>query len=65
MEREVILRHKNFCQMKSGKKIRAHEEQERERIILRPDNKGFPDIVLENVREGEFHVVAEFVKVVG
>ena len=31
------------------------------KIILRPDNKAFKDIVLENVREDEFHVVAEFV----
>ncbi len=35
------------------------------RITLKPDNKDFPDIVLENVQEGDFHVVAEFVKVVG
>ncbi|MDP2653099.1 MAG: S24 family peptidase [Candidatus Omnitrophota bacterium] len=34
------------------------------RIVLSPDNKAFKDIVLENVREDEFHVVAEFVEVV-
>ncbi|OGX39611.1 MAG: hypothetical protein A3D87_01480, partial [Omnitrophica WOR_2 bacterium RIFCSPHIGHO2_02_FULL_50_17] len=34
------------------------------KIILRPDNKDFDDIVLENVREDEFHVAAEFVEVV-
>ena len=34
------------------------------KIILRPDNKYFDDIVLENVREDEFHVAAEFVEVV-
>ena len=33
------------------------------KIILRPDNKNFQDIVLENVQEGDFHVVAEFVAV--
>lgn len=33
------------------------------RITLSPDNKQFKDIVLENVREEEFHVAAEFVKV--
>ena len=33
-------------------------------IVLSPDNKQFKDIVLENVHEDEFHVVAEFVKVV-
>ncbi len=36
------------------------------KIILKPDNKEFPDIILpEETREDEFHVVAEFVKVVG
>ncbi len=35
------------------------------KIILRPDNKNFQDIVLENVREDEFHIVAEFVEVLG
>ena len=33
------------------------------KITLSPDNKDFDDIVLENVREEEFHVVAEFVEV--
>lgn len=33
------------------------------RITLSPDNKEFKDIVLTNVREDEFHVVAEFVEV--
>lgn len=33
------------------------------RIVLSPDNKQFPDIVLENISEDEFHVVAEFVEV--
>ncbi|MBI5149851.1 MAG: hypothetical protein HZA28_03665 [Candidatus Omnitrophica bacterium] len=32
-------------------------------IILSPDNKEFDDIVLENIREDEFHVVAEFVTI--
>ena len=35
------------------------------KIILSPDNKDFEDIVLENIREDEFHVVAEFIEVVG
>ncbi len=34
------------------------------KIILSPDNKEFKDIVLENVREDEFHVAAEFVEVI-
>jgi hypothetical protein len=33
------------------------------KIILRPDNKDFRDIVLEEVQEGDFHVVAEFIAV--
>lgn len=35
------------------------------KITLKPDNKEFSDIVLEDVQEGDFHVVAEFVEVVG
>ncbi|MBI3617731.1 MAG: DUF3387 domain-containing protein, partial [Candidatus Omnitrophica bacterium] len=35
------------------------------KIILKPDNKDFEDIVLQNVQDGDFHVVAEFVKVLG
>ena len=33
------------------------------KIILSPDNADFEDIVLENVAEGNFRVVAEFVSV--
>jgi len=33
------------------------------KIILSPDNKEFDDIVLENVSEDEFRVVAEFISV--
>ncbi len=33
------------------------------KITLSPDNKDCDDIVLENVREDEFHIVAEFVRV--
>lgn len=33
------------------------------KITLSPDNKDFDDIVLENIREDEFHVVAEFVTI--
>ena len=29
-----------------------------------PDNKQFKDIILENIREDEFHVLAEFVRVI-
>ncbi len=32
------------------------------KIILRPDNKKFKDIILENVSPGDFQVVAEFVR---
>jgi hypothetical protein len=35
------------------------------KITLRSDNKDFQDIVLVNVQEGDFHVVVEFVGVVG
>jgi len=34
------------------------------KIVLSPDNKEFDDIVLENVSEGDFHVVAEFIAVI-
>lgn len=50
---------------------RYHSEKEdlgggqwrHKKIILSPDNKDFKDIILENIREDEFHVVAEFVEV--
>ena len=50
---------------------RYHSEKEHfpdgtwvhKKITLAPDNKDFDAIVLENVREEEFHVVAEFVEV--
>lgn len=52
---------------------RYHSEKEHfsdgtwihKKIILSPDNKDFDNIILENVREDEFHVAAEFVEVVG
>ena len=52
---------------------RYHSEKEdlgggqwrHKRITLSPDNKNFKDIILENVSENEFHVVAEFVRVIG
>lgn len=34
------------------------------RIVLSPDNKAFKDIVLENVAEDDFRVVAEFIAVI-
>ncbi len=51
---------------------RYHSEKEyspdgtwiHKKITLSPDNKEFNNIVLENVREDEFHVVAEFVRVI-
>ncbi len=51
---------------------RYHSEKEHspdgtwihKKITLSPDNKSFTDIILENVREDEFHVVAEFVEVI-
>ena len=33
------------------------------KIILSPDNKEYDDIVLENVSEGDFKVVAEFIAI--
>ena len=50
---------------------RYHSEKEHfpdgiwvhKKITLSPDNKDFDDIVLENIREDEFHVVAEFVEI--
>ncbi|MFC1590268.1 S24 family peptidase, partial [Candidatus Omnitrophota bacterium] len=49
---------------------RYHSEKEKvdvdqwrqKKIVLSPDNKEFDDIVLENVSEGDFHVVAEFIQ---
>ena len=51
---------------------RYHSEKENlgngqwrhKRIVLSPDNKQFSDIVLENVHEDDFHVVAEFVEII-
>jgi len=51
---------------------RYHSEKENlgngqwkhKRIILSPDNNEFKDIILENVNEEEFHVVAEFVQII-
>ena len=50
---------------------RYHSEKEyfedgtwqHKKITLSPNNKEFDDIILENVSEEDFHVVAEFVKV--
>jgi hypothetical protein len=51
---------------------RYHSEKEKvevdqwrqKKIVLSPDNKEFDDIILENVSEGDFHVVAEFIAVI-
>jgi len=48
----------------SDKEDLGHGQWQHKRIILSPDNKEFKDIILENVREKEFHVVAEFVQIV-
>ena len=46
-----------------SEKIATEDTFRHIKIILRPDNKDFQDIVLENVQEGDFHVMAEFVEV--
>ncbi|MHB1697451.1 MAG: S24 family peptidase [bacterium] len=48
---------------KSEKEVADGERWAHKRIILSPDNKNFNDIVLENVSEGDFKVIAEFVSV--
>jgi type I restriction enzyme R subunit len=40
------------------------EQWEHKRIILSPDNKDFDDIILENVSEDDFKVIAEFVSII-
>ena len=47
-----------------SEKKRSEDTFRHTKIILRPDNKDFKDIVLEDVQEGDFRVVAEFVEVV-
>jgi len=48
---------------KSDKKHFKDDTWIHTKITLSPDNKEFKDIVLKNVREDEFRVVAEFVEV--
>lgn len=48
-----------------SEKVATEDTFRHAKIILRPDNKNFQDIVLENVREDEFHVVAEIVEIIG
>ncbi|MCK5180192.1 MAG: hypothetical protein KAR32_11740, partial [Candidatus Omnitrophica bacterium] len=48
-----------FSKKKSTEDVFRHTK-----IILSPDNKDFKDIVLEDVQEGDFRVVAEFVEVI-
>jgi SOS-response transcriptional repressor LexA len=51
---------------------RYHSEKEHspdgtwihKKVTLSPDNKDFNNIILENVREDEFHVVAEFMEAI-
>lgn len=49
---------------KSEKEVIDGERWMHKRIILSPDNKNFKDIVLENVSENDFKVIAEFVSVI-
>jgi len=46
-----------------SEKVATDDTFRHTKIILRPDNKNFDDIILENVDGGKFHVVAEFVEV--
>lgn len=50
-----------FCGNDNGEES---ESWIHKRIILSPDNKDFNDIILENVQENDFKVVAEFVAVI-
>ena len=47
----------------SEKKYFEDGTWQHKKIILSPDNKEFDDIVLENVLEDDFRVVAEFISV--
>jgi len=49
---------------KSEKEKLEGDQWRHKKIILSPDNKDFDDIVLENVSEDDFRVVAEFICVV-
>jgi len=49
---------------KSEKEDLGNGQWRHKRIILSPDNKDFKDIILEDVDEDDFRVVAEFVEVV-
>jgi hypothetical protein len=47
---------------KSEKEDLGNGQWKHKRIILSPDNKDFKDIILEDVDEDDFRVVAEFVE---
>ena len=47
----------------SEKKTVAGGQWMHSKIILSPDNKAFKDIVLENVSEDDFKIIAEFIQV--
>lgn len=49
---------------RSEKKKLEGDQWRHKKIVLSPDNKDFDDIVLENVSEDDFRVVAEFVCVI-
>ena len=48
---------------KSEKEDLGDGQWKHKRIILSPDNKEFNDIVLEDVSEEDFKVVAEFISI--
>ena len=48
---------------RSEKKKIEGDQWRHKKIILSPDNKDFDDIVLENVSEDDFRVVAEFISI--
>jgi len=49
---------------RSEKEVLEVGQWQHKKIFLSPDNKEFEDIVLENVSEADFRVVAEFVCIV-
>ncbi len=47
-----------------SEKIQTEDGWRHKKIVLSPDNKKFKDIVLENVSEDDFRIVAEFLNVI-
>ena len=50
---------------KSEKEDIGNGQWRHKKIILSPNNKEFKDIILKNVSDDDFRVVAEFVEVLG